>query len=82
MSTSSNGTTLKTLEDSGRPGAEQRLKELGIKLPARSRRTGALSARRAHAEVHVLDADHFALDTAADESLHGWETLWPFRAQS
>ena len=33
MSTSSNGRTLETLEDSGRPNAEQRLKELGIKLP-------------------------------------------------
>lgn len=34
MRTSSRGTILKTLKDSGRSSAEQRLKELGIKLPA------------------------------------------------
>ena len=35
-----------------------------------------------NAEDHVLDAGHFALDTAADDIMNGWESLWPFRAQS
>jgi hypothetical protein len=33
-------------------------------------------------KVHVLDAGHFALDTAEDE-IDAWVgSLWPFRAQS
>jgi len=31
-----------------------------------------------NAEVHVLDAGHFALDTAEDESMHGWEVYGRF----
>jgi hypothetical protein len=35
-----------------------------------------------NAEDHVLDAGHFALDTAADEIDEWVGKLWPFRAQS
>ena len=85
---------VETREDFWPASAEQRLQELGIKLPAppepfgtyvEAVQTGNLvlwgkydlsfelsepeACRRdvPNAQVHVLDAGHFALDTAADE---------------
>jgi hypothetical protein len=61
-------------EDSGRLGAEKQLKELGMTLPTPPESFGtyveAVQRYRndvPNGEVHVLDAGHFALDTAADE---------------
>jgi hypothetical protein len=54
----------------GRNGYQDATEAVGPLVQARSlvdRRAGTLPQGRTNAQVHVLDAGHFALDTKADE---------------